>query len=289
MHYSICEGEAGRVASAEDGADPTVTGSVNYLGPMTEKPRYFDVDHSRDRLIIDSRAVTISDLRSRAEAPSLDREGFSLIHHPSAVPDFSRYGEGVEVHRRETELLLREVSGADHVVLTTPAAFRISQKSPLRGKARSTTPAPHVHVDFSNATARRKAVQMAPGGIERVRRFAHYNVWRVLSPPPQDSSLAVCDARSVDSSDLVPVDVVSDTRNASEWSFEGLLVRHNPKHRWGYWSNMHSEEALIFKTHDSDPAVAHCVPHAAFDDPGCPHDAPPRVSVEIRGLAFWFV
>jgi hypothetical protein len=51
---------------------------------------------------------------------------------------------------------------------------------------------------------------------------------------------------------------------------------------------MHAQEALIFKTHDSDPTRAHCVPHVAFDHPACAADAPARVSIEIRALALWF-
>ena len=51
---------------------------------------------------------------------------------------------------------------------------------------------------------------------------------------------------------------------------------------------MRTDEALIFKTHDTEPAAAHCVPHGAFDNPDCPADAPPRASIEMRGIAYWF-
>jgi hypothetical protein len=30
------------------------------------------------------------------------------------------------------------------------------------------------------------------------------------------------------------------------------------------------------------------VPHVAFDDPSCPPDAAPRVSIEMRGIAYWY-
>ena len=54
------------------------------------------------------------------------------------------------------------------------------------------------------------------------------------------------------------------------FSFEAWLLRHNPDQRWAYFSNMTPDEALIFKTHDTDPAAAHCVPHGAFDHPHMP-------------------
>jgi hypothetical protein len=264
-----------------------VTGSVNYIGPMEGRPVLFDFDRSRDRLAIDSRSVTISDARGWSEPPDLDREGFTLVQHRSVVQGFRNYGEQMEAHRRETESLLLEISGADQVVLTTPGAFRFSEKSPLAGNARSYLPGRQIHIDYSDAAAKNRAAQLASGGLEKVHRFAHYNVWRVLSPPPQDAPLTVCDARSVDPRDFVVGDVIADTRNSPEWSFETLFVRHNPRHRWVYWSNMRSDEALIFKANDSDPTRAHSVPHAAFDDPTCPAGAAPRISIEMRGVAYW--
>jgi len=33
---------------------------------------------------------------------------------------------------------------------------------------------------------------------------------------------------------------------------------------------------------------AHCVPHVAVDDPGCPPGVPPRMSIEMRGTAYWY-
>jgi hypothetical protein len=50
---------------------------------------------------------------------------------------------------------------------------------------------------------------------------------------------------------------------------------------------MTRDEAIIFKTNDSDPARAHHVPHSAFDDPSCPKGVPTRVSIEMRACAYW--
>ena len=121
-----------------------------------------------------------------------------------------------------------------------------------------------------------------------MRRFAHYNVWRVLSPPPQDVPLAVCDARSLSQADLMEADAIFDVPGKPEWSFEGLIVRYNPRHRWSYFSNMTREEALVFKTNDSDPSQPHNVPHTAFNDPTCPSGVAPRASIEMRAIAYWF-
>ena len=51
---------------------------------------------------------------------------------------------------------------------------------------------------------------------------------------------------------------------------------------------MTRDEALIFTTNDSDPAEPHHIPHSAFDDPSCPSNVAPRVSVEARAIAYWY-
>jgi hypothetical protein len=100
-------------------------------------------------------------------------------------------------------------------------------------------------------------------------------------------SVIITDARSVAAEDLVPADAVFDQRDAPEWSFEALVVRHNPAHRWLYFSNMTRDEVIVFKTHDSDAAEPTQVPHSAFDDAACPAGVPPRASIEMRAIAYW--
>ena len=101
------------------------------------------------------------------------------------------------------------------------------------------------------------------------------------------SLVAPC-ALPVPASPQTKADAVFDAVGAPEWSFEGLLVRHNPRHRWRYFRDMTRNEALVFKTNDSDPREPHHVPHSAFDDPSCTAGVPPRMSVEARAIAFWF-
>jgi hypothetical protein len=139
----------------------------------------------------------------------------------------------------------------------------------------------------SHETALGFSQQRLPDGRAGYARAAHYNVWRVLSPPPQDVPLAICDARTVSGGELVLADAIFDSPGG-DWSFEGYVVAHDPAHRWFWFPDMSPREAIIFKTHDSHKGVARCVPHVAFDDPDCPDDAKPRVSVEIRAIAYWW-
>jgi hypothetical protein len=167
--------------------------------------------------------------------------------------------------------------------------LRFAESSPDSGRLNNSRPARFIHIDVSDVTAQAFADRSRPDVPGKsVRRTAQFNVWRVLSEPPQDVPLAVCDARTLSPHDLVAADAVFDVPDRPEWSFEALLVRHNPAHRWCYFSNMTRDEALIFTTNDSEPGQPHHVPHTAFNDPTCPAGAQPRASIEMRAIAYWF-
>jgi hypothetical protein len=276
--------------AARAGANPrAVAGSINYAAPMSVRPRFYANDHSRDVLALDPRAVRVEDARALEPAPSLEREGIVLARHRSVVADFRNTAEVTASYPPEIERLVLGLSGADAVVVTGAGVLRFGERSPDCGRLNNSRPARFIHVDCSAATAAQFAERSRPKDrAGRVRRFAHYNIWRTFSPPPQDVPLAVCDARTVESRDLVPADAVFDVSGQPEWSFEGLVVRFNPGHRWLYFSNMTRDEALVFKTSDSSPDEPRQVPHSAFNDPSCPADVPPRASIEMRATAYWF-
>ena len=50
---------------------------------------------------------------------------------------------------------------------------------------------------------------------------------------------------------------------------------------------MEPHEALVFRQYDSEPGVPRFVPHAAFDHPHTPPDAPLRESIEVRCLVLF--
>jgi len=266
-----------------------VAGQVNYIGEMTERPRFYANDHSRDVLNLDARTIQIEDVRGDSQGPSLEREGFCLAGHRSAVKDFRDPGEVMRTHYPEIQELLLQQTGADRVVVTAPGVVRVSESSPDSGRFNNSRPARFIHIDVSDPTAKAFADRSRPDVAGKsVRRTVKFNVWRVLSEPPQDVPLAVCDARTLSPQDLVEADAVFDVPDRPEWSFEALLVRHNAAHRWCYFSNMTRDEAIIFTTNDSEPGKPHHVPHTAFNDPTCPAGVQPRASIEMRAIAYWF-
>jgi hypothetical protein len=265
-----------------------VTGSLGFSEPMNVRPKFHANDTSRDVLNVVPRAVAIEDARRFAAPATLDREGFCLRPHRSQVGDFRDPAEINRIHVDEIRELLLAASGADHVQVTGNGVLRFGERSRESGARNNSRPARFVHVDVSDATAVNFYERSRPDNGRAVRRAAQYNVWRVMTAPPQDVPLAVCDARSLARGDFIAADAMFDRDGAIMFTFEAWLLRHNPAQRWSYFSDMSPEEVLIFKTHDSDPGAAHCVPHGAFDNPLCPPDALPRASIEMRGIAYWF-
>jgi hypothetical protein len=108
------------------------------------------------------------------------------------------------------------------------------------------------------------------------------NLWRPIRGPVLDAPLAVADARSVRSADLVPSDLVYPDRTG-----EIYHVRYNPAHHWFFVRAMQPDEVLLLKCFDSaEDGRARFAPHSAFIDPSAPADAPPRESIELRALVF---
>lgn len=258
--------------------------SIAYSGRKFARPVYYANAHERDEVDIEPAPMPMHD--ARAAGTTIDREGFQILRHTSVVTDFADLDQVARIHMREIEELVQAATGADFVHVGAPGLLRFSEKSGRAGSLNNSMPARFAHIDISDKTAREFAARGANG--RPYVRCAAYNVWRALSPPPQDVPLAFCDVRSLALSDLIEAEAVFDEPGKPEWSFEGLVVAHNPAHRWFYYPNMSIDEAVLFKTNDSDPARAHHVPHVAFDLPDCPVDASPRVSIEMRATAYWW-
>jgi hypothetical protein len=256
---------------------------INYAARTDFRQRYFANDHSRDTVAIDPRIMALSD--GRACPPSLAEEGFCLVPHRSAVGSFEDPAEVAAVHPAEIVALLLAETGADEVIVTAPGILRFSEASGRAGSRDNSMPARFAHIDSTSETGAGFARRSLPEG-RTLGRYAHYNVWRAITPPPQDVPLAVCDARSIAAQDLLVADAIFDPPGAPEWSFDSWLVAHSAAHRWVWFPDMARDEALIFRTSDLTHGLP--VPHVAFDDPLAGPEARPRASVEMRAVAYWY-
>lgn len=286
------------MTSNDTTADRRVQAEVNYVRnrPPEGAQALTFVTESEDLSTMvtrPGRLVWIHEVRGLET--SLDVEGFMLVPHVSAVTDFDAIEEDPEVdtiYIDETTRLLEEVTGADRVVMLGGGKKRYgeSARDKLAG-LKNAKPARYPHGDVTDTSGPVQAAElvgMVPDlDLSDFSRWALYNIWRSTTPPPQDFPLAVCDARTVSSEDGVTVVAVTEIRGMGDFRFDTTGYRYNPAHRWCYFRNMTPGEVIVFKTHDSDPARAHRVPHTAFTDPTCPAGTPTRSSVEMRALALF--
>lgn len=263
-----------------------VRAEIGYSERTERKPFFYANAHEKDFVPLAPVAVDIAD--ARGLDCSLDVEGFTLVEHRSAVADLTDLAAVKERHAPEIVELLTSLTGCDHVAMTPFGILRFSERSGANAAHDNSHPARFVHVDMAKEAAARARAQAAPQG-RTIIRSAQYNVWRVLSEPPQDVPLGLCSYPSIVEGDLIDCDAIFDPLDGSpEWGFPNYLLAYNPAHRWHYYADMHPSEAIVFKTSESDPLRAQLMPHGAFDNPLAAADAPPRISLEMRGTAYWF-
>lgn len=269
---------------------PQIEASLNYLVPMAEKPVNYTYEpppgipqqngkYQAHQLPIRNARPIIGDL-------SLDREGFALVEHRSAVRDFYDEDEICRVYYPEAEQLLKDVTGAVRVVVFDHNLRNLQRMK--QGEKGIKEPIKRVHNDFTAKSGYSRArTELTARGIDDLEallqhRFAVVNVWRPITPV-QESPLAVCDAQSMAPTDFVAGDLVYRDRVG-----ETYVVTYNPTHRWFYFPQMQRDEALLIKCFDSaEDGRTRFAAHTGFDDPTSPPDAPPRESIELRALVFY--
>jgi hypothetical protein len=234
---------------------------------------------------LEPRRVTIRDARPLAAAGelSLDKSGFERIAHTSALTDFSDDAAIRSIYYSESEQVLLKATGAEKVVV-----FDHTLRDSLSGSRATAAlrePVRRVHNDQTFVSGPRRVRDHLPAdeAAQRLKhRFAIINLWRPLDVVEQ-LPLALCDARSIAASDLVPSDLVYRDKVGETFSFT-----YNPAHRWYYFPKLRPDEALLLKIYDTrDDGTARLTAHTAFEDPTTPEDAAPRRSIELRALVFW--
>jgi hypothetical protein len=231
---------------------------------------------------------------------TLDRNGFAIIEHRSAVRDFTDPGELNRIYAGEIADLVKSRTGADRVA-PLGWVLRESLAPDEHASQRSAAVRPQaimVHDDFSVSGAR-KTVAAAYAGLfpdgRGYRRALFASLWRVISPPPQDWPLALCDHTSVGPGEALDcpmyfVDKAPDDLYAEmppdTLSTSGVEFHYSPAHRWWYFPDMTRDEILFFKFDDTDHSVAWRTAHSAFRDQTV-QATQPRRSIEFRTVAYF--
>lgn len=268
---------------------PHVEGVLNYLKPTADKPRTYAFEQlpggPRANPVHEPHTVSIHDVRPVAAQMSLDREGFALRTHRSAVTDFADEDQLRRIYYPEAERLVADVTGAARVVIFDHTVRRRVSGRADREPGIPRQPSTRIHGDYSVKSGPQRVRDVMGEEAEMLleRRFAIVNVWRPIRGPLRDAPLALCDAQSVAPGDLVAADLVYRDRIG-----ENYLMRYRPGHRWFYVPEMRADEVLLLKCYDSaEDGRTRFVPHTAFTDPTAPADIPARESIELRTFAFY--
>jgi hypothetical protein len=265
-----------------------VSAALTFITPSNTKPAFHSaaLTGGAPKVFFDTERhiVRIRDMRPRADALSLEREGFELRRHASSVADLYDDDALENVYYPEIEALLSAVTGASRVIVfdatrRSDGGAGAKNRDGLRG------PASRVHVDYTEKSGpqrvkdllgEREAARLAAAGA----RIIQINVWRPIRGPVERSPLALADASSVRRENLIATDQVFPDRVG-----EIYHLAHDPGQRWYYTPHMTTDEVLLIKGFDSlTDGHARFTPHGAFDLPDTPADAPPRESIEVRTL-----
>lgn len=286
----------------------SVKAEISYLAPGSHINRRFVAPGKEVNTgTYEVHNVNVWDGRPIRERFTLDTHGFVLAEHKSAVTNFFDSEEVDAVYPQEVTEVVRELTGADKVaqrgwMVRTSGDLEKRQRKVVGYTHQSGVqpPASEAHVDYmperAEAMAETIYKESFPGD-KPYSRFIASSLWRSFSPPPQDWPLALCDGSTVGADEgtsnaLIIVDEIPDRDTMLEDMWEektvvtAAIFRYNPDHRWWYFPNMHRDEVVLLKFHDSDDSKVMRVPHTAFHDPSF-DDAMPRESIEVRTFAYF--
>jgi hypothetical protein len=263
-----------------------VVGTVTYLEDADQTPIAYNLPQEYGMPARSGRFATvpvrIANARDRVRDLSLDGAGFVLARHATSVKNFHDEAELRAIYYPEVEQLVRNATGAAKVVIFDHTV-RISNGD---GRPGARAPARVVHNDYTEKSGPRRARDFLHSE-EAARllsgRFVEINVWRPIRGPVRRDPLGLIDGRSIAPGDLVTTKLVFPDRTG-----EIYYGAYNPAHRWCYFPDMQTHEAILVKCYDSatDGRTRFSL-HAAFADPNSPPDAPVRESIEVRTFAFF--
>ena len=226
----------------------TILANIGYTARRAEKLYFYRYPPpegvAESNVTIDPRETRIANARPVAEEFSLDREGFALVRHRSAVRDFGDEAQTLALGHPEAAEIVKAATGAARVVVFDHTVRRRTGKSDLSVQRQ---PVARAHVDQTVASGPQRVRDIMGDQAENLltRRAAVINVWRPIGRVARDWPLALGDGRSVDPGDLMPTDLIFQHRRGETYS-----LAWNPAQRWYYVPDLGVDECLLLKCWD---------------------------------------
>jgi hypothetical protein len=241
-------------------------------------------DMSRKRTgVRENHTMTIRDGRPLKDTFELEQHGFEFVDHPTAMTDFFNPEQLADIYYPEVKALIKERTGATRVLIFDHTLRSGDQATRQRKLVRE--PVLSVHNDYTEWSGPQRVRDLLPDEADELlkHRFAIVQVWRAINQPIESNPLAICEAKTLATGDLI-----ASERRYPDRVGETYQVSHNPDHKWFYFPRMRRDEALVFKVYDSaTDGRARFTAHTSFDDPTSPAGARPRESIEVRTIAFF--
>ena len=231
----------------------------------------------------DQHIMLIENGRQTSQHLNLDVNGFELVAHNTKVDDFIDENQLQTIYYPEVKELVKKHTQASEVIIFDHTIRTGNEKK--REAMLLREPVRRVHNDYTEWSGPQRVRDIIPDKAEILlqKRFAIIQVWRPTQKIVQSNPLALCDARSLNKTDLIIAE-----RRYPDRIGQTYQIKHNETHAWFYFPKMKRNEAIIFKVYDSETdGRARFTPHTSFEDPTTPKSAMPRESIEVRALVFF--
>jgi hypothetical protein len=265
----------------------SIEAPIGYLVNTGELPVFYQSNVAGERTNFEGERefhhMTVENARPRAGELSLDRDGYMLVGHETAVTDFQDDAQLENIYNAEAEALILTHTGASRAFVFDHT--RRSSSQSLREAHNARDPANAAHTDYTDWSARKRVEDVMGDEAEALlaKRFAIVNVWRSTAGTIEEWPMAFCPWDAIDDAHMHTVERraynrVGQTRHAS----------YDAKNRWFYFPQMTRSEAVLIKNYDTETdGRARWALHTSFDDPTAPANAAPRESLETRVFAFF--
>lgn len=259
-----------------------IQASIRYV-VKGEKAIFYPADRERSYWPEDDHMMTITDVRPLQEQITVAQNGFALLNHQTSMQNFFDPSEVSKVFAPEVIELAKQINGAVKAIAFGPVA-RSDDPKIKQGRL----PSFGAHVDYGRRTIEeqvREIMGEKEAGYWLTKRVVLMNFWRPIKPVFR-SPLALCDASTVQPSDLYDSEIRGGLDDPNRPPLFGFNLSYNPDHRWYYADHMQPDEMFAFKLYDSDSSRPQWTGHTAINDPTSSPDDPARESMEIRTISF---
>lgn len=281
---------------------------IRYLSPAVKRQGRASYTAETRRKVTEVHDVVLHDGRAELPLPAskqLEKHGLALSSFKSSVHDdldkienpLQYRSDGAlesalsaktrETYFRECEALVQSLTGA-HVAFAISHAVRNGAGNKLSsGVEYLTAYATFAHTDYTDEILTGAWKMLVKRGVSEERakrmRIAFFNVWQPTRVPVEEHPLALLDWTSVDAADVVKVTLGYNVtpKGGANVSPPIGQIAYNPEHRWYFFPNMQTHEALVFTQVDSREGYPTHSFHTAVKHQTKPHPIP-RESVEVR-------